>query len=63
MLVDLYGRLVTIERGLLAGELATPKSGQARTLAVGASTAQLRQHLDELDRASRGSARPVVVQF
>lgn len=38
---DLTGRSLTICRGLSAGQLTTPKSGRARTITVGASTAAL----------------------
>lgn len=44
-LADLTGRVLTIERAVSAGQLTTPKSGHARTLTVGASTADLWQHL------------------
>jgi integrase len=47
MLADLSGRVLTIERGLSAGQLTTPKSGQARTLTVGESTAARWHHLDQ----------------
>ena len=37
--------MLTIERAVSAGQLTTPTSGHARTLTVGASTAQLWQQL------------------
>ena len=44
---DLTGRSLTIARGLSAGQVTTPKSGRARALTVGASTADLWHTLTE----------------
>ena len=42
---DLDRRILTIERAVSASQLTIPKSGRARTLAIGASTADLWHHL------------------
>lgn len=56
---DLEGRVLTIERAVSAGQLTTPKSGHARTLTVGASTAQLWQQLTrEWAQRAGGSLGP-----
>ena len=44
---DLEDRVLHIERGVSAGVLTTPKSGQARRLTLGARTAELWQQLHE----------------
>jgi integrase len=54
-LTDLDGRVLTIERALSAGQLTTPKSGRARTLTVGCSTAELWHHLDRQWSARDGA--------